>query len=178
MLKRVLGRDGFLGPVGHDFAVIDAASQMNSAIREGKARCPPWIRAGKKAVGGAPRERFIDFARCGDSSADGQSLDLYLSPSSCANFELMDSKPEVNREESLENRERASADRRDTFSDLQNVGNAIQVEDERSRQQRCKCDWDYATANGMLRAHNPLCPVHDLEPAVNAVQTNVELSRK
>jgi hypothetical protein len=90
----------------------------------------------------------------------------------------MDSKPEVNREESLENRERASADRRDTFSDLQNVGNAIQVEDERSRQQRCKCDWDYATANGTLRAHNPLCPVHDLEPAVNAVQTNVELSRK
>jgi hypothetical protein len=44
-------------------------------------------------------------------------------------------------------------------SDLQNASNAVQVEDERSRQ-RCECDWEYATECGTQRAHNPLCRVH------------------
>jgi hypothetical protein len=72
---------------------------------------------------------------------------------------------------SCEQGEEASADRRETFSDLENVRNAIQVENERSRQQRCKCDWDYATSHGTQRAHNPLCPVHGSEPVLNAVAT-------
>jgi hypothetical protein len=78
----------------------------------------------------------------------------------------MDTDPGAKSQPSLEKGEKASADRRDTFSDLQNVSDAIQMEDERSR---CKCDWDYATANGTQRAHNPLCPVHDPERVVNAV---------
>jgi hypothetical protein len=44
-------------------------------------------------------------------------------------------------------------------SDLQNASNAIQMEDERSREQ-CQCDWEYATSRGTQRAHNPLCRVH------------------
>jgi hypothetical protein len=88
---------------------------------------------------------------------------------SCANFEWMGSKRKLNSEESLEKREKVSADRRETeleSCDLENVRNAIQVADEGSR---CRCDWDYATAHGMQRAHNPLCPVHDSERVVNAV---------
>jgi hypothetical protein len=68
----------------------------------------------------------------------------------------------------VEKGEKVSADRCETFSDLENVRNAIRAEDERSRQQRCKCNWDYATFNGTQRAHNPLCPVHDSEPVVDA----------
>jgi hypothetical protein len=61
-------------------------------------------------------------------------------------------------------------------SDLQNASNAIQMADERSRQQRCQCEWDYATGHGTQRAHNPLCPVHD--PVLDPVATERGLARK
>jgi len=94
----------------------------------------------------------------------------------------MDSNLEVASEGSFEKREKVSPDPPETFSDLErcdlrNASEAIQVEDERSRQQ-CQCDWEYATASGTQRAHNPLCPVHDPERVVNAVATQRELTRK
>jgi hypothetical protein len=57
-------------------------------------------------------------------------------------------------------------------SDLEKVGKAIQAADERSRYQQCKCDWDYATEHGTQRAHNPLCPVHGLEPVAALPQSS------
>jgi hypothetical protein len=109
----------------------------------------------------------------------------------------MDTNIEEKSEASLEKGEKVSAHGPQTFSafptrpyviarertaepegsDLENASNAIQMADERSRQQQCRCDWDYATANGIQRAHNPLCPVHDREPVLDAVATEVELSR-
>ena len=55
--------------------------------------------------------------------------------------------------------------------ELENVRDAIRVADERSRYQQCKCDWDYATEHGIQRAHNPLCPVHALEPVTSLLQS-------
>jgi hypothetical protein len=57
-------------------------------------------------------------------------------------------------------------------SDLQNASNAIQMEDERSRQ-RCECDWEYATECGTQRAHNPLCRVHGASLTNAAERTGV-----
>jgi hypothetical protein len=122
----------------------------------------------------------------------------YLACPECARYRSMDTNPGVKSQTSLENSEDASADRRETLSDLptrpyviarentaqlercdlQNASNAIQMSDERSRHQQCKCEWDYATANGIQRAHNPLCPVHDPEPVLDVVGTQLELNRK
>ena len=87
----------------------------------------------------------------------------------------MSSKRTVNNERPPEKSDNVSADRGDTLSDLLNASKAVQIEDERSR---CKCDWDYATAHGTQRAHNPLCPVHDSERAINAGAPQSELTRK
>jgi hypothetical protein len=110
----------------------------------------------------------------------------------------MDTNRGVKSQPSLENGDKASADRRETFSgsptrpyviarentaevercDLQNASNAIQMADERSRQQRCQCEWDYATGQGVQRAHNPLCPVHEAEPVLDTLGTQRELISK
>jgi hypothetical protein len=84
----------------------------------------------------------------------------------------MDTDAGVKREPSLQRGEEASADIRDTFSDLRH---GIQMADERSR---CQCSWDYATGNGTQRAHNPLCPVHDRERVLDAIGTQRELTSK
>jgi hypothetical protein len=87
----------------------------------------------------------------------------------------MSSNRNVDNEQLPQKSDNGSADRRDTFTGLLNASNAIQIEEERSR---CLCDWDYATAHGTQRAHNPLCPVHDPQRAINAGAPQSELTRK
>lgn len=85
----------------------------------------------------------------------------------------MDTDAEMNSQASLEKSEDASSsDSRDVFSDLHNVRSAIQMEDERSRQE-CKCGWDYATGHGTQRAHNTQCPVHDTKRVVTSVEPSI-----
>ncbi len=71
---------------------------------------------------------------------------------------------------SREKDERVSADDRDTFN-LENLRDVIQMAEKRSRQERCKCGWDYATGQGTQRAYNPLCPVHDPERVATAIES-------
>ncbi len=82
---------------------------------------------------------------------------------------------EVNSQGSLETGEKVSADRGDTFSDLEKFREAIQVEDDHFR---CRCEWDYATGNGTQRGHNPLCPVHDRQHVLDATGTQGEQTSK